>query len=1164
MFLYIVPCIFFLSLCSADDEAPVPSLTVQSGWLEVFPLETVVLSCDIQDKSSAWLYSWSRNGQILSEKGATLSISSPTQSHSGTYKCSTTLTSRPASTKHSNTHTLHVYPNSPIASLLQSPGFEVMYVGEGVSFSCNVFQSSGWQYMWFKDAQITDLTKTGYSQTSYTIKSASLKDSGTYSCRATRGNPPFNSQYSQTIKMEVREAPVPSLTVQTGWLEVFPLETVVLSCDIQDESSAWLYSWSRNGQILSEKGATLSISSPTQSSSGTYKCSTTLTSRPASTKHSNTHTLHVYPNSPIASLLQSPGFEVMYVGEGVSFSCNVSQSSGWQYMWFKDAQITDLTKTGYSQTSYTIKSASLKDSGTYSCRATRGNPPFNSQYSQTIKMEVREAPVPSLTVQTGWLEVFPLETVVLSCDIQDESSAWLYSWSRNGQILSEKGATLSISSPTQSNSGTYKCSTTLTSRPASTKHSNTHTLHVYPNSPIASLLQSPGFEVMYVGEGVSFSCNVFQSSGWQYMWFKDSQITDLTKTGYSQTSYTIKSASLKDSGTYSCRATRGNPPFNSQYSQTIKMEVRANSPIASLLQSPGFEVMYVGEGVSFSCNVSQSSGWQYMWFKDSQITDLTKTGYSQTSYTIKSASLKDSGTYSCRATRGNPPFNSQYSQTIKMEVRANSPIASLLQSPGFEVMYVGEGVSFSCNVSQSSGWQYMWFKDSQITDLTKTGYSQTSYTIKSASLKDSGTYSCRATRGNPPFNSQYSQTIKMEVREAPVPSLTVQSGWLEVFPLENVVLSCDIQDESSAWLYSWSRNGQILSEKGATLSISSPTQSSSGTYKCSTTLTSRPASTKHSNTHTLHVYPNSPIASLLQSPRFEVMYVGEGVSFSCNVSQSSGWQYMWFKDSQITDLTKTGYSQTSYTIKSASLKDSGTYSCRATRGNPPFNSQYSQTIKMEVRVRPLAEITLETGWDKVFSTDDLALKCDVLGNHANLTWNYTWYREEEKIIQDPAESQERYIVTLINDPTQSAYSCEGTRMERPSYSTRSETFKTRNLVLKRKVLLSISGCLFFGIVLVFFGCIFLRFTRKPEEQSKTPERNLFLSIDQLKSHTPSPLEEYVTELDICIHNKDTDDDAVGRDICELSPLPISHQDDPAILSELPVEERTGGMVSFSS
>ncbi|XP_028980091.2 sialoadhesin isoform X2 [Esox lucius] len=1145
-------------------EPPDPSLSVQSGWLDVFPSETVILSCSLPDKSAAWLYRWSRDGHDLTEEGATLSISSATQTDSGTYRCSTTLASRPASTKHSNTHTLTVSSNSPIASLLQAPGFEVMYTGEKVSFSCSVKQSSGWQYVWSKDSQKTQLTNNDSNQTSYTISSAGLQDSGTYWCRATRGKTPFYTQFSQAVKMEVREPPVPSLSVQSGWLDVFPSETVILSCSLPDKSAAWLYRWSRDGHDLTEEGATLSISSATQTDSGTYRCSTTLASRPASTKHSNTHTLTVSSNSPIASLLQAPGFEVMYTGEKVSFSCSVKQSSGWQYVWSKDSQKTQLTNNDSNQTSYTISSAGLQDSGTYWCRATRGKTPFYTQFSQAVKMEVREPPVPSLSVQSGWLDVFPSETVILSCSLPDKSAAWLYRWSRDGHDLTEEGATLSISSATQTDSGTYRCSTTLASRPASTKHSNTHTLTVSPNSPIASLLQAPGFEVMYTGEKVSFSCSVKQSSGWQYVWSKDSQKTQLTNNDSNQTSYTISSAGLQDSGTYWCRATRGKTPFYTQFSQAVKMEVR-EPPVPSLSVQSGWLDVFPSETVILSCSLpDKSAAWLYRWSRDGH--DLTEEG---ATLSISSATQTDSGTYRCSTTLASRPASTKHSNTHTLTVSPNSPIASLLQAPGFEVMYTGEKVSFSCSVKQSSGWQYVWSKDSQKTQLTNNDSNQTSYTISSAGLQDSGTYWCRATRGKTPFYTQFSQAVKMEVREPPVPSLSVQSGWLDVFPSETVILSCSLPDKSAAWLYRWSRNGHNLTEEGATLSISSATQTDSGTYRCSTTLASRPASTKHSNTHTLTVSSNSPIASLLQAPGFEVMYTGESVSFSCSVNQSSGWQYVWSKDSQKTQLTNNDSNQTSYTISSAGLQDSGTYWCRATRGKTPFYTQFSQAVKMEVRVRPWAEITLETGWAEVFSTDSLALKCDVLGSHGNWTWNYTWYREEEQPFLALPGGQERYLVTPTNNPTQNAFRCQGNRMERPYYSTRSEPLKTKNLVLKRKVLLSISGCLFFGIIVIFLGCIFLQFTKKPVDQSKASQPDLFLSMAQLKSHTPSPLADYVTEPDNSFHNKDPDEDGgaggSGTDICtELTPLPISRQDDQDILSEKPDMERNGGMVSFSS
>lgn len=107
------------------------------------------------------------------------------------------------------------------------------------------------------------------------------------------------------------------------------------------------------------------------------------------------------------------------------------------------------------------------------------------------------------------------------------------------------------------------------------------------------------------------------------------------------------------------------------------------------------------------------------------------------------------------------------------------------------------------------------------------------------------------------------------------------------------------------------------------------------------------------------------------------------------------------------------------------------------------------------------------------------------------------------------QHSEKLTVTPQDDPEQSLYTCQGIRTERPSYSRTSDSLKTKNLresnrslevmffspqiaflilmvcfyfefvVLKRRVLLSISGCIFFGIIAVFLGCIVLRVMRKP-------------------------------------------------------------------------------------
>lgn len=131
---------------------------------------------------------------------------------------------------------------------------------------------------------------------------------------------------------------------------------------------------------------------------------------------------------------------------------------------------------------------------------------------------------------------------------------------------------------------------------------------------------------------------------------------------------------------------------------------------------------------------------------------------------------------------------------------------------------------------------------------------------------------------------------------------------------------------------------------------------------------------------------------------------------------------------------------------------------------------------------------------------------------------YTWadylklqtrrFKDGQPIDPAPSPDTNTYTVTPQDDPEQSVYSCQGTRNGRPKYSKISDQFKTKNLreyiwalevlmlrlslrpnllklcflnlaVLKRRVLLSIAGCIVFGISAVCLGCIFLRVFRKP-------------------------------------------------------------------------------------
>lgn len=120
--------------------------------------------------------------------------------------------------------------------------------------------------------------------------------------------------------------------------------------------------------------------------------------------------------------------------------------------------------------------------------------------------------------------------------------------------------------------------------------------------------------------------------------------------------------------------------------------------------------------------------------------------------------------------------------------------------------------------------------------------------------------------------------------------------------------------------------------------------------------------------------------------------------------------------------------------------------------------------------RPKVHVKLLTGWSEVFSTDTLALQCEVEGPYE---WNYTWWLTEWQIRRIPqccdalvltdscctilnscrykndheinGSHSKVHYVTPQNDPEQSPYKCKGVRSERPLYSKFSGPLKTRNL-----------------------------------------------------------------------------------------------------------------------
>lgn len=96
------------------------------------------------------------------------------------------------------------------------------------------------------------------------------------------------------------EIPVPSLKLLTPWLDVFPSESVHMSCGMND-SSDWTYTWYKDDERVRTESffavdsrGSLFMNSTSAVCSGEYSCKGHLNSRSVSSKSSSGLLLTVY------------------------------------------------------------------------------------------------------------------------------------------------------------------------------------------------------------------------------------------------------------------------------------------------------------------------------------------------------------------------------------------------------------------------------------------------------------------------------------------------------------------------------------------------------------------------------------------------------------------------------------------------------------------------------------------------------------------------------------------------------------------------------------------------------------------------------------------------------------------------------------------------------
>ncbi|XP_069038916.1 Fc receptor-like protein 5 isoform X2 [Lepisosteus oculatus] len=733
---------------------------------------------------------------------------------------------------------------------------------------------------------------------------------------------------------------------------------------------------------------------------------------------------------PGAVLTQEPDWTPLFTGEQVTLRCEVQGGgdSVWSYRWYRGReQVFPSVSTAHDQNTFSLGPVAQSHSGQYSCQGVRRSDSALSSTSSSITLTVTALPRAALRVDPHWSRFYTGEKVSLSCEIDGEATGWKYLWYKDttdtavSQTAGRRvtGHTLTITAAAESDRGQYWCRGQREERGLQSQLSDSVSLTV-SGTPLKPVLTCDRHQI-FTGDSVTLRCELRgdTSTDWRYYWYRDGTVVH-----QSDHSDTIRAA-LTDSGQYRCRAGRGTPVVFTQDSDTVQLQV-SGRPGAVLTQEPDWTPLFTGEQVTLRCEVQGGgdSVWSYRWYRGrEQVFPSVSTAHDQNTFSLGPVAQSHSGQYSCQGVRRSDSALSSTSSSITLTVTA-LPRAVLRVDPHWSRFYTGEKVSLSCEIyRESTGWKYLWYKDT-----TDTAVSQTAghtLTITAAAESDRGQYWCRGQREERGLQSQLSDSVSLTVSEPPTPVLSLEPPWTQVFLLETISLSCEIDGETTGWKYLWYKDttdtavSQTAGHRvtGHTLTITAAAESDRGQYWCRG---QRGVQSQLSEPVILNITA-LPKVTLTVSPSSTQHFTRQTVTLRCEVQGgSAGWTVKyWTGRGQVSGCPSRG-SRTAGVVCStsyASESDSGVYWCESTAG------QRSYSVTLTVSGGP---VILQIPLQPVTEGDSLTLRClvrlyDYYRRYITYQSTGVFYKDGEKV-QPQRDGQ--MTIDRVSQTDQGSYRCE--------------------------------------------------------------------------------------------------------------------------------------------
>lgn len=317
-----------------------------------------------------------------------------------------------------------------------------------------------------------------------------------------------------------------------------------------------------------------------------------------------------------------------------------------------------------------------------------------------------------------------------------------YTWYKNGNVVGTNSNTLSVSSASAANAGTFTCR--VTDRKL-TKYCTpfTFTVLAKATTPVSDLklISQPVNTTLYEGKGTTFTMSVTSSRPVTYTWLKNGSVIG------SGSSLSISNATLSSAGTYSCRATDTIATINcSSFTLSINQIVR-------ITQQPTSQMLNEGGSASLSVSATGTAPISYQWYRNGSAIS----GATSNTLSFASTIMDNAGAYYCRVSNPGSTVNSASATlSIVAAVRTGSALISW-QAPTRRA----DGSTLTAD--QIAGYELFHSADSAsgLTKLTSLGKSELSIVVDDLAA---GThYFALATKDVSGLQSAMSSTITVTI-----------------------------------------------------------------------------------------------------------------------------------------------------------------------------------------------------------------------------------------------------------------------------------------------------------------------------------------------------------------------------------------------------------------